>query len=289
VLGVPTLNVSKALIDQIYREGKVHSEAFSSTQLDNLMEGGYVVLRSDSSSSAVGVYLDDFVEVVHSKDLSYQNIKPRDVHQVCAFHSFKNFDLTILQGSAGTGKTTLALSYAVDCLYKKGKSIVLCKPTSLVGGSSNAIAAIPGNHREKIEGYIDSYLGCFTRILGQDSEHYVYEWEELKRLRFLPLELTRGLQFDDSIVILDEAQNTTPHELLTLISRVADSSQIIVMGDPLQIDIDKKFSETGLGTLIESDTFWDSDCCSGVALVSQYRSGLALFAGEVLKELHDKD
>lgn len=290
MLELRTLEVSKDIVDQLYREGKVYYEAIPNCRvLSDFMEGSYVVLKDNQSSSAIGVILDDFIEVVRSKDLSYQGIKPRDSQQVCAFHSFKNFDLTVLEGSAGTGKTTLAVAYAVDMLFKKSKRVVLCKPTTLVGQKSNAIAAIPGDHREKLAGYIDSFMGGFHRVMGENYEHHVFEWEEAKKLEFVPLELTRGRQFDDSTVIIDEAQNTSPHELLTFISRVADSSQLIVLGDPLQIDTDSSYKESGMGALINSETFADSDIASGVRLLAQYRSGLAELSGDILKELYSED
>ena len=290
MLELISIDVSKGVVDQLYREGKVYYEAIHDQMaISSLIEGSYVILKANQSSSAIGVMLDDFIELVRPKDFSYQGVKPRDSQQICAFHSFKSFDLTILEGSAGTGKTTLAVAYAVEMLFKRGKRIVLSKPTTLVGQKSNAIAAIPGDHREKLAGYIDSFLGAFHRVMGENYEHHVYEWEEAKRLEFVPLELTRGRQFDDAIVIIDEAQNTSPHELLTFISRVSDSSQLIILGDPLQIDTDSKYKDCGMGALVNSESVAESDIASGVKLTAQYRSGLAELSGSILREMYDEN
>jgi predicted ribonuclease YlaK len=138
-------------------------------------------------------------------------------------------------------------------------------------------------------GYIDSFLVTLRRILGDHAEHHMYEWEEKQKLTFKPLELLRGMHFENSVVILDEAQNTSPHELLTLMSRVDDTSQLIVMGDALQIDTQERFADTGLGTIIGSDAFLDSDYSAFIKLKTQYRGVLADLAINVLQELSPND
>jgi predicted ribonuclease YlaK len=152
---------------------------------------------------------------------------------------------------------------------------------------SNAIGAIPGDHREKLEGYMDSYMIAMRKIVGETFEHHLYQLEEENKILFKPFELLRGQHFENAVVIIDEAQNTTPHELLTAISRVGESCTLVIMGDPLQIDTELESGETGLDKLIESDAFYNSDLVAGIQLTAQYRGPLAQLAAEILEELRN--
>jgi predicted ribonuclease YlaK len=114
--------------------------------------------------------------------------------------------------------------------------------------------------------------------------------EEKGKLLFQPLELIRGLNFDNHVVIIDEAQNTNAHELLSLISRVGEHGQCIVMGDPSQIDLDKmSWRDSGLYKLLTSDAFFDGTICTAIKLKTQYRGPLAVLAQDVLDELMGGD
>ena len=289
ILDLIPLEVAHSTINALYRK---KSLSLSTLSLDDhdFYNNQYAVLSAGQQSALCKVDLDKKeVLVINSKEIEFQGVKPRDARQVCMMEGIKNYPLFVALGGAGTGKTTLALSYAVQQKFRNDKRIVLCKPTTFVGNKSNAIAAIPGDHRDKMSGYIDSYLCAITRILGDYAEHHVAEWEQDGSLEFKPLELMRGMHFEDCVVILDEAQNTTPHELLTLLSRVADTSSLIILGDDLQIDLGIPFSQTGLGTLIHSHSFFDSDVCAGIALKAQYRGVLADFAIDVLTEIRDQN
>jgi predicted ribonuclease YlaK len=202
------------------------------------------------------------------------------------FHALANFDLTVVLGAAGTGKTTIATAFALQQAFRHEKTIVMSKPSCFVGGSSNAIAAVPGDAREKIGPYIESFMMALRNILGSHAEHHLFEMEEKNKLMFQPLELIRGLNFDNHVVIIDEAQNTSAHELLSLISRVGQNSQCIVMGDPSQIDMDKmSWRDSGLYKLLQSDAFFDDPICTAIKLKAQYRGPLAELAQDVLDEL----
>ena len=270
--------VPSSEIDSLYDSG------FSKNSSD--LEPGFYALKSETNQSALVHCKGDYLDLIDGKSLTFQGVKPRDSKQTCMMFSMANYPLTVAMGAAGTGKTTLACAFALHSHFKKDNNIVLLKPTSFTTKMSNAIAPIPGDHREKMAGYIDSYLFAMNKILGENFEHYLFQLEEEKKLVYQPLELVRGMNFEKSTIIIDEAQNTTPHELLTVISRVADTSKIIVMGDLQQIDIGLAPEETGLGCLLDSDFFWDSPHCGAIELDSQYRGPLAELAGEILKEIY---
>lgn len=281
---------SSEIINSAYKGGVSLSAfdfgEFQTGYMDPFHNGQFVLLRSGSQSALTICDKDaDKLIAINTKDLDFQDIRPRDVAQTCMMYAIKHSPMCVAMGLAGSGKTTIALAYAVEALMKQSKKIVLCKPTTFVGMRSNAIAPVPGDHREKMAGYIDSYLYTFKRLLGNHAAQYLDQLEGSERLIFKPLELIRGLHFEDSVVILDEAQNTSPHELLSLISRVADTSKLIIMGDPWQIDTGVPFDETGLGVLISSDSFLDSPYAMGVVLESQYRGKLAQLSYEVLREI----
>ena len=269
-------------IDQFYR-----TVVIENTEADELPNYFFCLRTEDGKQSALGYYNDETsrLELLKTKELQYQGFKPRDGAQSCLFWSLKRNDLIVGLGSAGTGKTTVALAYALNELHRNAKDIVLCKPTTFVGMKSNAIGAIPGDHREKLEGYMDSYFTAMKKIMGETFEHHLYQLEEEGRILFKPFELLRGQHFENSVVIIDEAQNTTPHELLTAISRVGAHSTLIILGDPDQIDSGLGREETGLWKLIHSDSFSECPFAVGIKLTAQYRSAMAHLAQEVIEEL----
>jgi len=154
-----------------------------------------------------------------------------------------------------------------------------------VGVKSNAIAATPGDHREKLQGYMDSYMIAMRKIVGETFEHHLYQLEEEGRILFKPFELLRGQHFENCIVVIDEAQNTSVHELMTAMSRVGGDSTLVIMGDPEQVDTEIDIDSTGLHCLINSDAFAESDLSVAIQLTAQYRGPLAILASDVLKEM----
>lgn len=272
-------------INALYKKGKI--------KLDKAADytNFFFILKDDTGKhSALAYYNDelDLLELVRTKDLAYQGFSPRDSAQSCLFWALKRFDLIVALGAAGTGKTTVALAYALNEVFRNGRDLVLCKSTAFVGVTSNAIAAIPGDHREKLEGYMDSYMIAMKKIMGETFEHHLYQLEEEGRIQFKPFELLRGQHFENAVVIIDEAQNTSPHELMTAISRVGAGCTLIVMGDPDQVDTQQMPDETGLYALINSDAFAEFPLGVGVQLTAQYRGPLAQLAAEILVEVRDK-
>ena len=282
MLDIQAITVPVALINRLHKQGRIlRRDAF----IDGSDLGNFYLLVAEGNpkSSALGVAQGEYIERVTDKDKEYQGIKPRDKAQVCLIHALENCALTIGLGAAGTGKTTLAIAYALHKLFREERQVILTKPSSFVG-KSNAVAAIPGDIREKLSPYIQSFISPMRKILGEYAEQHLYELEENGKLTFQALELVRGLNFDNAVIILDEAQNCTPHELLSFISRVGEGSTCIVLGDPAQIDTGSTWEETGLYALISSDIFYKEDIAIGIHLKEQYRSRLANLAAEALTE-----
>ena len=275
MLDLTHLDVDTSLINQLYKD--------RSAPLITGHEDGYYILRAGQQSALCVVHESSFVPVSYEKD--YRGVSPNDAPQKCFYDALTRYPLAICLGLAGSGKTFMSLAYAVHMSFRKDMKIVLIKPTYLVGGKSNAIAAVKGDVREKLAPYIASYEAHLNTLLGEYSSHHLYQWEEEGKLEYTAVELCRGRHFDNTIVIVDEAQNLSQHELLSLVSRVADSSRLLILGDPQQIDTGTRWSDTGLGRLLNSDAFYNSPYAGGIKLTNTYRGCLAELASEVLYEL----
>jgi predicted ribonuclease YlaK len=292
MLEIEVIESEASTINRVYKQRRLSISEMGEHEASvwgGLYEGFYI-LKTATGQSALVLFWgdDDAIELVDTKGLTFRGLEPRDAAQSCMFHSLKTRQLTIALGEAGTGKTTIALAYALDALFKRDMNIVLCKPTVFVGVKSNAIAPVPGDHREKMAGYIESYMTAFRRLLGDTFEHHLYELEEQGRIIFQPLELVRGMQFENSVVVIDEAQNTSPHELMSVLSRIDESCRTIILGDACQVDTRESFENTGLGVLVESRAFAECDFASGIRLTQNYRGPMALLAADVLREFTDK-
>ena len=278
MLDIKEIEISKKRIDTLYRESTIPTEDESE---------GFVVAKC-GQSSALGVVYGGYIHLIRDT-IEFQNIQPRDKEQICLLYALQEFDLIVGLGPAGTGKTTLAIAYAMHQLFKKDKRVVLIKPTVFVGGSSNAIAAVPGDSREKLSPYVESFMGPLEKVLGDHMEHHLYELESQKKLIFSALELIRGMDFQDTVVILDEAQNASLHELLSLISRVGEGGTCILLGDLMQIDTEAHWSSCGLYTLVNTEAFTRSYLTAGVTLNKQYRGPLAALAQDILVETFEEE
>lgn len=273
------LEVTPSLINELYKK--------KSAPLITGNEEGYYILKAGQQSALVVVEDDVFCPVTYEKE--YRGVSPKDAPQKCFYDALERYALTVCLGLAGSGKTFMSLAYAVQQAFRKDMKIVLIKPTYLIGGKSNAIAAVKGDVREKLAPYIASYEAHLNTLLGSYSSHQLFQWEEDGVLEFTAVELVRGRHFEKSVVIVDEAQNLSQHELLSLISRVADSSRLILLGDPQQIDTGARWERTGMYALLNSSAFSDCPYAGGVKLTNTYRGCLAELASEVLYELQRED
>lgn len=182
--------------------------------------------------------------------------------------SIENNVITFGVGPAGTGKTFCATSYAADLLAEKTiEKIIVCRPGVEVGRSWGAL---PGELREKYLPFIEPVLNILEKRLGKATVGY---HEKRGNIEFKPLEYLRGATFDDSFVILDEAQNTTCQQMLMFLSRVGENTTLTINGDLQQKDIREK---SGL-----HDAITRLERVAGIGMVQFdmddcVRSGLAL-------------
>ena len=159
-------------------------------------------------------------------------IKPRTVGQRHYVEAIRKNTVILGVGPAGTGKTFLAVAMAVDALRKKQVSrIILTRPAVEAG---EKLGFLPGDLQNKIDPYLRPLNDALFEMLG--AENYARQLER-NAIEIAPLAYMRGRTLDDSFIILDEAQNTTPEQMKMFLTRLGNNSKAVVTGDPSQTDL----------------------------------------------------
>ncbi|MBM08069.1 MAG: hypothetical protein CMF69_00595 [Magnetovibrio sp.] len=189
--------------------------------------------------------------------------------------------MTIGLGQAGTGKSTIAMAYALEDHFNTKRKIHLSKPTSLVGGTKSTFGPVPGDMGEKYAPHIQHFYCILEDILGSKSKNYLDVMKRDGKINFTPIEYARGFTFKNCIFIVDEVQNLTWHELKTISSRMGENSKLILLGDLAQIDRKYSLQDSGIYNMISSDKFKKSSLTSCIYLTEQYRSPLATLIADI--------
>lgn len=292
--GWEDLTVPAAKIDAFYQNKKLSIKEIG---MENIQPNSYVIMKAleDKDKSAIA-------RVDHrNKQLiplaSYQGddiwgIRALNVQQRFAFDLLLDDKISIvtLVGSAGTGKTLLAVSSGLKCTLdeKAYKKILVARPIVPLGKD---IGFLPGSKEEKLSVWMEPIFDNIYFLLSQNAEKSDMSMKEVKdQLNYLTesnlLELgaityIRGRSIPQQYVIIDEAQNLTPHEIKTIVSRLGEKSKLIITGDPEQIDNPYLDSDSnGLTYLI--DRFKGQEIFGHITLKKSERSTLASLAAELL-------
>jgi len=163
-----------------------------------------------------------------------KKIYPRTLGQKIYLESIKSKGLTFGIGPAGTGKTYLAVALAVAALQaKEVNRLVLTRPAVEAG---EKLGFLPGDLQEKVDPYLRPIYDAIYDIMGVDL---FQKYLERGIIEIAPLAYMRGRTLDDSFIILDEAQNTTPEQMMMFLTRMGFGSKMVVTGDITQIDLSK--------------------------------------------------
>ena len=245
---------------------------------------GYYILKNGKTSSLVYYNQTSGMLERIEKEFVY-GIKPKNAEQAFALHALTNPDIKLvaLQGVAGTGKTLLALAAALE-QEKKFNQIILARP--IVPLSNKEIGFLPGDANDKISPYMEPLWDNLKFIKAQYGEHEkkhkaISEMEENKKIVITPLAFIRGRSFSNIMFIIDEAQNLTPKQMKTLITRAGPGTKVICLGNIAQIDT-PYLTEGSSGLTFVVDRFKGWPHAGSVTLQRGERSRLADYAGEVL-------
>ncbi|MDE6077166.1 MAG: PhoH family protein [Muribaculaceae bacterium] len=159
-------------------------------------------------------------------------IAPRNANQAKMVKSFAKNDLTFALGPAGTGKTYIAIALAVQALKNKAcKRIILSRPAVEAG---EKLGFLPGDMKDKIDPYLRPLYDALEDMIPQLK---LKEYMENDTIQIAPLAFMRGRTLNDAVIILDEAQNTTKHQMKMFLTRLGVNSRMIITGDATQIDL----------------------------------------------------
>lgn len=244
----------------------------------------YFILKSEKNS-VLGYYnpTDDSIEKVE-KNTVY-GVKPKNAEQTFAMHAMlnPNIRLVSINGVAGTGKTLLALASALE-QRRNFKQIYLARP--IVPLSNKDIGYLPGDIKSKLNPYMEPLWDNLKFIQHQWKESdkeftRITDMVNQEKLMITPLAYIRGRSLSNIFFIVDEAQNLTPHEVKTIITRAGENTKIIFTGDIYQIDTPYLDSQSnGLSYLI--DRIKDHPMFAHITLEKGERSDLANLANELL-------
>ena len=280
--GVTTVNnLPGKVIDKLYQQGYCTIREIG---VKDPIDNHYFILKN-TTTSALAFYnpLTRRVERIE-KHASYR-ITPRNAEQVFAMHAILNPEvkLVTLQGVAGTGKTLLALAAAME-QRRSFKQIFLARP--IVPLSNKDIGFLPGDIKSKINPYMEPLYDNLKFIQSQYSERdkefkSITDSLESEKLVIQPLAYIRGRSISNVCFIIDEAQNLTPHEIKTIITRAGQNTKIIFTGDIYQIDTPYLDAQSnGLSYLI--DKVKHNVIYAHVRLEKGERSELANLANDLL-------
>ncbi|MCG3167921.1 MAG: hypothetical protein POELPBGB_03721 [Bacteroidia bacterium] len=272
---------STEAINKIYETGTCEAEEAG---IKEPLTNHYYILRNGKTSAMTCYNAEAKVLERVEKNIAY-GIKALNAEQVFALNAIMNprISLVTIQGVAGTGKTLLALAGALE-QKREFRQIYLARP--IVPLSNKDIGYLPGDIKSKINPYMEPLWDNLKFIQNQFPEggkeyKKIQDMVDNEKLVITPLAYIRGRSLSNIFFIVDEAQNLTPHEVKTIITRAGENTKIIFTGDIFQIDTPYLDTQSnGLSYLI--DKIRNHPICAHITLEKGERSELANLANDLL-------
>ena len=279
--GVAEIDVEPSIIDSFYKEKAVEVES-------QLVSNQYVVLRdaSNANHSAIGrfdQYLGAVVTLISPAD-SIWGIHPRNVEQSFALDCLLNDEIKFvtLVGKAGTGKTLLALAAGLSKTLDEGvfQRLLVSRPIFPMGRD---IGYLPGDVEQKLNPWMQPIFDNVEFLMGADQKAAGRAQELINQgmLNIEPLTYIRGRSIPNQYLIVDEAQNLSPHEIKTIVTRAGSGTKVVLTGDPYQID-NPYVDSANSGLTYSVERFKGQRISSHVTLSKGERSELAELAANIL-------
>lgn len=283
--GFTEISVTKEQIDAIFRDSSVKSP-------DKDLYPNQCVLLKEQSQGASALCIFDIkdgtVKLVPSLKEGVWGIKPRnkEQHFALALLLDDSIRLVTLPGKAGTGKTLIALAAGLRSVSdeREYNRLLVSRPVFPLGKD---IGFLPGDVEEKLKPWMQPIFDNIEYLFGMDRSRKrqgVRGYQELINLGILeiePLTYIRGRSIPNQYIIIDEAQNLTPHEVKTILTRAGENTKVVLTGDPYQIDnpfIDS--TSNGLSYVVEK--FKNEPLAGNIMLMKGERSELAELASNIL-------
>jgi PhoH-like ATPase len=285
--GVAELDVDPEVVNEFYAAGSVACPPGLEPP-----PNAYAVLRDrqNAQHSAVGKYSaarGAFTQLIKTPKEGVWGIRPRNKEQSFALDLLLNDEIRLVTmvGKAGTGKTLLAIAAGLqksmeESVYQK---LLVSRPIFPLGRD---IGYLPGSVEEKLNPWMQPIFDNVEYLmnLSRSEKKAGRGWHELMDLGILeiePLTYIRGRSIPNQFIIVDEAQNLTPHEVKTIITRVGDGTKIVLTGDPYQID-NPYVDQTNNGLVHVVNRFRNERLAGHITLSKGERSPLAELAANLL-------
>jgi len=274
-------DVDAETIRKLYQTGQ--SRKISVLGKDKVNNHFYVLKNCNSSALA---FYNAKAQAIDRVDRTYAyGIKPKNAEQAFALHAIMNPDIKLvtISGVAGTGKTLLALAGSLEQKARYDQ-IILARP--IVALSNKDLGFLPGDAQEKVNPYMQPLwdnLNFIKSQFGENEKKYraIEEMQQQGKIQICPLAYIRGRSLSNVVFIVDEAQNLTPHEVKTIITRAGENTKIILTGDVRQIDT-PYLDDTSNGLSYVIDRMKGEELFCHVTLEKGERSELANLANEKL-------
>ncbi len=280
-----SIEVSLEAINRLYNDKKltIHSIQKENNLMYDFYENECIVVKSSFEGSSSGLCIKKGNNLILAKTKKeihrISNIEAKNKEQVFALNLLLDdtIPLVTLTGTPGSGKTYLTLMTAISLIEKQKKNrIIFTRPIQTVGKD---IGFLPGTLNEKMAPWLAPIVDNFRNQFGDLT--YFDIMIEKGTIDVAPLSYIRGRSFNDAVIIVDEAQNATIHELKTIITRTGKNSKIVLLGDIEQVDLPyvDKFSN---GLTIVSEKLKPVSLTGHIHFEKGYRSVLANEAAKLL-------
>lgn len=282
--GIRALEVEKRTIDLFFKDGALKGEFVDQLEF---RPNEYCTMRCPENSSAIARYNADKkqLEPLIASHPDNWGVRPLNLEQQCAIDLLLRPDVQLVSliGQAGTGKTLLALACGLSQVFDEGRysRILVSRPIVPMGKD---IGYLPGTKEEKLTHWMQPIHDNLEFVCSSGEEassetlHWVLDSDKFEMEAFTYI---RGRSLPKMYFIIDEAQNLTPHELKTIISRAGNGTKVVLTGDPSQID-NPYLDEDSNGLTFTVGRFRDYSLFGYIFLEKTERSKLAALAAQVM-------